>query len=93
MQRLGEVIVHLVANTLNGGFQVGVTGQNKCASVGLHAAHGADHGKTVTRLANVQIGKQNVELASANEFQSLGNTANGSDRKPVMGKCGSQGRS
>ena len=59
--RFDEVIIHLTANGLEGGFEGGIAGENQGYALGLGAAHGTDNGKAIPRVADVQVGDQYVE--------------------------------
>ena len=67
--RLGEVIVHLLADSFERRLEIRISGQNECGGARLNSAHGADQYESIGRAADVQIGEQHVELAMADELQ------------------------
>src|SRR5512135_363591 len=57
-----HIIVHLASDSLQGSLQCWIPSQNQSYAVRLRAPHRADHGKSIARLSDVEIGNEHIEL-------------------------------
>src|ERR1051326_8192170 len=70
---LEQIVVHLTANCLQCGIEIGIAGENECCRFRLHTTHGAHHGKAVAGLSNVEVRKQHLKSGMIDQFQSFRN--------------------
>jgi hypothetical protein len=68
-----DVIVHLIADRFQSGLERGISRDNDGDCVGLCTPHGAYHGKSVSRLANIQVREQYIELFGIDRLQCFWN--------------------
>jgi hypothetical protein len=73
----GNVVIHLQSNRLKGGLKRRITGEDESHGARLRSTHCTHDCETITRLSDVQIGDQNLELFLSDQTQCLGNRSNG----------------
>src|SRR5438270_7238567 len=70
---LEQIVIHLAANCLQCGIEIGIAGKNECCRFWLHTPHGAHHSKAVTGLSDIQVRKQYLKSSMINLFQGFRN--------------------
>src|SRR5207248_10564383 len=80
---LDEVFMHLLANGFQSCLKSGIAGQDKPHGIRLSAAHRADNCETITRMTDVEISNQDVELVLRQQSQRFYDGAGTCDFEPV----------
>src|SRR5581483_1470443 len=71
--RLGEVIIHLLADRFQGRLKIRIAGQDEGGSVRLETPHGDDQNEAVRWAANIEVGQQHLKWLMVDDLQRFGN--------------------
>src|SRR5579872_2277392 len=77
------VIVYLVSDGLKGGFKCGIAGQYEIHTFRLRASHRTYHREAVSRLTDIQVCNESVELLRTDCLKGLGNRSGDGYVKPL----------
>src|SRR5579872_64488 len=84
IRRFDMVIVYLVSDGLKSGFKCGIAGQYEIHTFRLRASHRTYHCEAVSRLTDIQVCNESVEVLRTDCLKGLGNRSGDGYVKTLM---------